>query len=345
MRSMSKLAVAAVGVASLASLASPALADPPNGVTPAKNSIVGVGSDTTEYFLDELALSYDATSAVRKLYSWDATGSATITPKVGAQTITRPNGSSAGISALATYPASTVDFARSSRAPKVGDPTNLLFIKFAQDAVSWAANATTNAPASLTPTQLAAIYKCQVTTWNQVGGTSSATIQPFLPQAGSGTRAFFETAIGITDADLGSCVNQTVQENEGTDPQLAGNPDAMVPYSVAKWIAQVYHSGPGQNTFGSDVHGTMKVKNINGLSPTKTNRTTGAVTINAKFVSSFLRYVYNVVRQDTTQSSGIPKYLDTIFGSTGYLCSKGSTIIKNYGFLPIGSLCGTTSHA
>jgi hypothetical protein len=42
--------------------------------------------------------------------------------------------------------------------------------------------------------QLAAIYTCADTTWNQVGGSSTATIQPFLPQTGSGLRTSSRTS-------------------------------------------------------------------------------------------------------------------------------------------------------
>jgi ABC-type phosphate transport system substrate-binding protein len=323
------------------STAGSALADPPAGVTPAANSIVGVGSDTTEFVLDELALGYDSQSPApaAKLYSWDATGSTPIKTKTGATTIPRPNGSSAGITALINNTQATVDYARSSRKRKSTDPTSISFVAFAKDAVTIAVQTTTNAPASLTTAQLAAIYKCTSRTWNTVGGTSTATIKPFLPQSGSGTRAFFETAIGITDAQVGSCVNSTVQENEGTNALLK-DPNAIVPYSVAKFIAQVFHSGPGQNKFGTDQHGTLKLNKINGLAPTTGTGT--STTINPLFSAAFIRTVFNVVRTATT-TDHIPAYEEVIFGTHGYICLHPTTV-KNYGFLALsGSQCGAVS--
>ena len=80
----------------------------------------------------------------------------------------------------------------------------------------------------------------------------------------------FLTMIGVPTP--GSCVNQTVQQNEGVNPVLK-DADAIVPYSIAKYIAQRYHSAKclksscapvsgveckpasGKNLFGCDEHG------------------------------------------------------------------------------------------
>jgi ABC-type phosphate transport system substrate-binding protein len=206
---------------------------------------------------------------------------------------------------------------------------------------------TTHAPATLSTAQLKAIFTCTSTKWNQVGGTSTATIKPFLPQSGSGTRAFFLTAIGVTDAQVGSCVTQGVQENQGTDARLK-NIDAIAPYSVAKFIAQKFHSalpghtpGPGQNKFGRDEHGTLKLDSINGKAPT--TGTGSSTTINPGFTPSFMRNVFNVVRTATTADK-IPAYLEPIFGKGGFICAKAGTTVKNYGFLPLPSTtCGSVS--
>ena len=346
MRSLTKIAlgtgIAGAVALTLAGTTGTALADPPSGVTPPSNAIVGVGSDTTEYVLDQLALAYDAQSPAptNPLYSWDATGTTPITTKTGATSIARPNGSGAGIAALIANTKTTVDFARSSRARNTSDPTTIKFVAFAKDAVTVAVQNTTNAPANLTTANLKSIYTCASTRWNQVGGTSTATIKPFLPQAGSGTRAFFEAAIGVTDSTVGSCVNSTVQENEGTN-SLLNDPNAIVPYSTAKYIAQVFHSGAGQNTFGTDDHGTLKLDSINSTAPTTGSGST--TTINPSFSAAFVRNVYNVVRQDTTTTDQIPAYEEPVFGSGKFICTQ-TTIVKNYGFLPLsGSQCGAVS--
>jgi len=75
-RIVSKLlgaATAAVAITALA--ATPALADPPTGVTPKPRDVVGVGSDTTQNLLDQFGVDYDAIHTTGKLYSWDAVNS------------------------------------------------------------------------------------------------------------------------------------------------------------------------------------------------------------------------------------------------------------------------------
>ena len=217
MRMLSKLLAGAAVVATATALsAGPALADPPSGVLPRHNSVVGVGSNTTEYLLDQLSVDYNAAHKGAKLYSWDATNPTTgvigdsIRTKSGCVKIPRPDGSSAGITTLASNikdPKSKshycVDFGRSSRAREATDPPKgkggVLFVALATDDVTYATLAKgSHAPKNLTTADLTKIYSCTATHWNQVGGTSHARIRPLLPQPGSGTLAFFLTAIGVT---------------------------------------------------------------------------------------------------------------------------------------------------
>ena len=214
--------------------------------SPAENDATGVGSDTIQNVLDQFAADYNPTVSATSthIYSWDATNPLTgaigdsIAEKTGCSSIPRPDGSSAGITQLATFQKThdgkffCSSFARSSRARASTDPAfapgGIAFVDLAGDAVTWSAQATTNAPATLTTAQLAAIYNCTDTNWSQVGG-KNAPIHAFIPQSGSGTRSFFLGAIGI--ATPGSCVsddNGTLQENEGVNP-LLNDPDAIVP--------------------------------------------------------------------------------------------------------------------
>lgn len=370
---MSKLLKLLGGVAAAATVAAitagPALADPigNNGkpVTPAASDVVGVGSDTIQSLLDQLSVNYNASRSAPHLYSWDATNPTTgavgdkITVKAGCAKIARPDGSSAGISALDnnTKVGShfCIDYARASRGRAAGDPVKgpggILFVALAKDAVTYATRtASTNAPGNLTTAQLAKIYTCSVTNWNKVGGKAGA-IKPFLPQTGSGTRAFFLKAIGVTTP--GTCVNSSVQENEGTNPAL-NNVNAIVPFSIAKYIAERYHSARcgvkptgTQNRFGCDTHGVLGLNKINGTAPT-TGKAPN-VTINPGFTAAFVRTVYDVVRYSTTTADHIPGYLEPFFASKsakvkGYTCNTaaGTNAIKNYGFLPT-ALCGSGS--
>ncbi len=378
MRTLKKLLAGAAVVASATAMAiGPALADPINGsgkpVTPKETDVVGVGSDTIEYLLDQFSFDYNTSHKTGpRLYSWDATNPKTgaigdnITTKSGCAKIARPDGSSAGILALDANAktkdkkAFCIDYARSSRPRSSSDPSKgpggIVFVALAKDAVTFATNSTTNAPANLTTAQLNAIYTCTDTNWSQVGG-KSAPIDAQLPQTSSGTRAFFLASIGV--ATPGSCVNSTAEENEGTDSVLKG-PNVIFPYSIGKYIAEKFHSAKcvkssctgspachpskTQNKFGCDTHGSMVLRNINGTKPT--TGTGSKTVINAKFSAKFVRTVYVVVRWAKTKDN-IPSYLEKFFSSAknkGWVCSSKTahTDFINYGFLPT-PFCGTGS--
>jgi ABC-type phosphate transport system substrate-binding protein len=138
----------------------------------------------------------------------------TVLLRAGKSPTQRPNGSGAGYNLLKqdTNAGGTglgyVDFARASS----GRGSNVLFdsVTVGTDPLAMLSSTTTNAVA-LSVAQLNSIYACSATTWTAVGGASSATIKPLLPQVGSGTRTSFLTAIG--NPTLGTCV-QNVEEND-----------------------------------------------------------------------------------------------------------------------------------
>ena len=351
---------------------------------PALKDATGVGSDTIQNVLDQFSADYNVGKAVTAthLWSWDATnpntgaiGDSIQVKGGGCSAIARPNGSSAGITALTSSQVvsgtNCISFARSSRARGSSDPPfaagGIAFVDLAGDAVTWSAQATTNAPATLTAAQLAAIYNCTDTNWNQVGG-KNAPIHAFIPQSGSGTRSFFLGAIGV--ATPGSCVsdvNGTLEENEGVNPVL-NDPDAIFPFSTGKYIAERFHSatcfnssctpnGSGlrctpsgtQNLFGCNNHGTLVLKKINGIAPT-TGTGQGTV-INSAFPATFQRTVFEVVPFDPATSDHIPGAtspvggvnLEQIFGASGFVCTNATAKadLKKYGFL-VSPLCGIT---
>jgi ABC-type phosphate transport system substrate-binding protein len=376
-RIVSKLLVAATTAAAVtAMMATPALADPPTGVTPKPGDVVGVGSDTIQNVFDQFSHDYNATHSTGKLYSWDA-----LNPKTGAMgdpiqlksgstacKIPRPDGSSAGITALentgktSTHPC--IDFARSSRARATTDPTTISFIDLAGDAVTVATQPGSHAPANLLTTAvLTGIYNCTITKWNQIPGNSggsTATISAFAPQNGSGTRAFFLGALGLTNP--GPCVStsatragaagagdNTLQENEGVAPILNKNKaNVIFPFSVGKWIAEKFHSAScgttaqcfadptnchptgSQNLFGCNTHGTMVLNKINGTAPTKGTGT--STVINPGFTATFTRILFEVVNAN---QGTIPASLAKYFGPTGFTCTNATakTDLKHYGFL------------
>ena len=180
-----------------------------NESAPVPTDFTGVGSDTIQNVMNQFSADFNAALPVTKphLYSWDATNPVTgaigddITIKTGGSPSNgtcqqqRPDGSSAGITALTTTNPTTsghpcIDFARSSRARGTTDPpfakNGIAFVTLAGDAVTYAtqpaANGSpSNAPANLTTAQLTSIYNCKVTNWSQVGG-KSGTIKAFIPR-------------------------------------------------------------------------------------------------------------------------------------------------------------------
>jgi len=353
---------------------------------PALKDATGVGSDTIQNVLDQFSADFNVGKAVTAthLWSWDATnpntgaiGDSIQVKGAGCSAIARPNGSSAGISAFTSSQVvsgtNCINFARSSRSRSPSDPPyaagGIAFVNLAGDAVTWSAQATTNAPATLTAAQLAAIYNCTDTNWNQVGG-KNAPIHAFIPQSGSGTRSFFLSAIGV--ATPGSCVSDvsgTLEENEGVNPVL-NDPDAIFPFSIGKYIAERFHSatcfnstctpnGSGlrcapsgtQDLFGCNTHGTLVLKQINGVAPT--TGTGGNTVINSAFPATFQRTVFEVVPWDPNTTDHIPGSeagapggvnLEPIFGASGFVCTNATakTDLKKYGFLSIPT-CGITS--
>jgi ABC-type phosphate transport system substrate-binding protein len=375
MRKLTKLFAGATTVVATAALvattATSALADPPKGVTPQSFDIVGVGSDTITPIMDQLSVNFNATVKTHNathpwMFSWDAVppGSTSskptmIMPKAGCSAkTTRPNGSTNGWKALAqnTLDGKTghycIDFSRSSGArnplaPKAG-PGGLLWVEFAKDAVTWSTRAAskggTNAPASLTLAKLQKIFTCKTTNWNQVGG-KFGKIKVYLPQNGSGTLATWDKIMGI--GNVGSCVSQAPEENEGTYSGF-NNPNAVFIYSIGDWVAQRYHSAAcgakpkaGQNLFGCDVTKYLSINKISGISPMTSAK---VPVINPKFPVAFFRTVYNVVRWTKSTSDHIPAYLEPLFSKTGFLCHNATAKkeITNYGFINT-SACGFTS--
>jgi ABC-type phosphate transport system substrate-binding protein len=369
------VAAAAALLAGTVTVASAATNDPPKGVTPAAYDIVGVGSNTTEYVMDAFSVAYNKTVKTHnvnnpKFYSYDALplgvnvpGKYNIKPKTGCATIARPDGSGAGITALdgtqvIKYKGGSyqcIDFARSSGGRKptypADKPGGIVFVAFAKDAITWAARSAakggTDAPASLTTTQLKAIFTCKDTNWKQVGGKSGA-IKVYLPQAGSGTLSTWEKFMGITTP--GACVSQAPEENEGTYKGF-NSPNAIFIWSIGAYVAQKYHSAAcgktptrAQNLFGCNLTGYIVPEKINGVNPLSSNK---VPTINSRFPISYWRTVYNVVKYWTGTTDHLSPKDNHIFGSKsekGYICSNKSAqlTIEDYGFVPTG-LCGSTS--
>jgi ABC-type phosphate transport system substrate-binding protein len=385
MRKLTRLMAGAVTMAAAAALVAgsvtAASADPigNNGkaVAPAYYDIVGVGSNTTEYVMDQFSVDYNKTISAKAhspahpyFYSWDAlpkgavaaSNSYKIVPKTGCTTIIRPDGSSKGVSALddnfvdrtittggkkAVY--YCIDFARSSggrssSAPKIG-PGGVIYVAFAKDAITWAADSVkaggTDAPASLSTKQLKGIFDCKTTNWDQVGG-KNAKIKVFLPQNGSGTLSTWLKFMGRTTVP--PCANQAPEENEGTNAVFKKNPNAIFIYSIGAYVAQEFHSAAcnatpkaGQNEFGCDYTGYLSLGKIGGVAPIAAKK------INSAFPTSYWRTVYNVLRWVKGTPYNMATNVAPFFSRTGFLCSaKAAPIVEAYGFV-VDKACGSES--
>jgi ABC-type phosphate transport system substrate-binding protein len=390
---LSALATAVAAAALVTVTAGPALADPPSTGHPLGIDVVGVGSAATQFVFDQLTYDFDHShfTSASFFYSWDAVNPATgavgdqIVTKSPCASIARPDGSSAGISALETNTADPgnpadycIDYARSARGAKASDPPcgpgGVCFLPLAGDAVTYAsrnaASGGSNAPANLTAAQLKSIYTCKVTNWNQVGGPN-APIHALLPQISSETRSAFLTALGggTTPVKPGGCVSSagnSLLENQGVASVL-NDPDAVVPYSVSAYLAQVYHSaactnssctgspactpGSGQNMFGCDQHGVLGLNEINGTPPATPwplPAPPASPVISSTFTPLFQHKVYDVVRYDASTADHMPSYLEPLFAAAnasrpGWICSdsQAATDLSDYGFLLLPACTGT----
>ncbi len=278
-------------------LAIPASADP----VPQARDIVGVGSDTSEYAVTNLAdgvvvggtfrAGYNAAASAR-LVSFNATGSSTVVLKAGTAAITRPNGSGAGKNALYSPSNPNVNFARSSSTLTSSEiSAGLRQVPFAVDGLKLATATTSNAPATITPAQMVQIYSGAVTNWNQLGG-QNGTIVPLIPQVNSGTRAFFlaqlQAANGGAAVTLAGSVTE-VQEHDAAP--IAASPNAVAPFSTGRFAS------------------------VTGIK------------LEGGFTAQ--RALYNVVRAADLNAP----WFSAIFGSDGYLCSGAAkAIIAASGF-------------
>jgi ABC-type phosphate transport system substrate-binding protein len=311
------LAVAGAVVATTAlttGLVAPASAAPDSpydpDFTPSTSDLVGVGSDTIEIVMHDVANAFNktATASTGQLASFAAGPANTqITLRSGSASIARPNGSGAGKNLLhATTNNPDVSFARSSStlsSTEISD--GLKQFAFAVDGLKLAvsANVTTNAPSTITADDMVKIYKGTYTTWGQIPGydgtAPNATIKPFVPQSGSGTLSFFTTQLQAANGGVAVTLAGSVKVSQEHDSTLVKNdPDAIAPFSTAR------------------AKGDSSVKLVRGFAAR--------------------RAVYNVVRGSdiaTTTAGSLGAKLLAVFGPAGYLCSPAAKpVIEAAGF-------------
>lgn len=284
--------------------------------------------------------------------------------RAGTKPVVRPNGSGAGYAALIAdsaapgykgLAAGSIQFSRGSRLPNATEEGNcpttnaacggLHVYQVATDQLGIAHVKTGfDGPAGLSAAQLIKIYQCQDTTWDQVGGTSTATIHPLIPQSGSGTRSFFlsdlQAANGGNAITLGACV-RTVEEHDPTgiysDPSPA---DAIEPFSAGK-IALI-NSGYFANGVSYSGTGGATAYTPNYLTLESGTPSDGGTNYNST------RGLYFAIRQadlaSTTpfQPGGTENWAQTLFvGSSSWIARASSGAqIAAAGFTQAYKDCG-----
>ncbi|MFC9605340.1 substrate-binding domain-containing protein [Streptomyces niveus] len=323
-----KILIAATGAALLAATAGVTVASAEPSGTPTYRQLSGVGSDTTQDVMNGLS-QVVTINGTKVLGSYNAVGSPNITTKDPAVNnkcaMTRPNGSGAGRAALLTSLQANdgcLDFARSSSLSLGAASPGLTYVPFAVDGVSYAVTPSSVLPRKLTLNDLKAIYHCDPAF---VGTGPNYSINVYLPQAGSGTRSFWEAQVGITDADVVAgvypCIKDkkngvAIQEHDGR----VLDDKAIVPFSIAQYIAQ-------SSQTVADVRGRALLGTIDGKS---------ATTLNSDF--GVKRDVYNVI---PTSKIGTAPWSTAFVGKNALVC-KQAGVINTYGFATSPD-CGDTS--
>ncbi|BCB84704.1 hypothetical protein Psuf_020170 [Phytohabitans suffuscus] len=167
-----------------------------------------------------------------------------------------------------------------------------------------------------------------------VPAAGATAIHLLVPQSGSGTRSFFASAMGISATSLPAWVKdtfvptaggaaQSVQEHDGTAVALDRN--ALMPYSIAQWLAQESHPA-------IDRRNGARLRNVGTLSPTDAT----GLRLNTSWHPTLLREVYNVIPFAATTASTGTSYLNDLWkifvGNNALFGICSSSRITEYGF-------------
>jgi ABC-type phosphate transport system substrate-binding protein len=334
-------ALAATGILALVG-AGVAVADPSGA--PAFRDLAGVGSDTTQDVMNGMA---DAVtiSGTKVIGSYNAVGSATISTKATAActNIARPNGSGAGRTALlnslnanAGAGDGCFQFSRSSSLTLTASTPSLTYVPFATDAVTYVVTKSSVLPRLLNKADLQAIYHCDP---SFVGASAPYAVTPILPQAGSGTRSYWEGQMGILDADVNAGTYPCIKNGTAGGQLIEEHSDSglddksIAPFSIAQYTVQslgVVNDKRGKAVMGAIGTGAVQAA-VTGV--------TYPALMNPAF--NVKRDVYNVI---PTSKIADPTYV-SVFGSTASsstgICSQAD-VLAAYGFAPNAN-CGNTS--
>lgn len=377
------LALAAISiVGAAASAGSTASADPKQYDAP----FVGVGSDTTQDLFNAFAgfengvnyppLQTDAATGQKQLVSWDATAggltTTCITTRTGGPSFNRPNGSGAGRSALlstitaggttsntncgtgTTSASGQLSFARSSSLSTATANTNLAYVPFARDALSFGYYRKAGSPVtSLTVAQLQAIFGSA--TGATIGGVK---IYGCDIQSSSGTGTTWRTKMGaaapfttttVCDGAINPATGSafgTSQENDGDALVARGDAvdavdagaQVIIGFSVGGYIGKA--NGVARGGMPTTV-GIGTISDVSANNPV-TGTIPNLVGDSTYYATSYGRDLYNVLPNSVINSAFGNDAIKQIFkGSTSLVCTSTARI-QSFGFLPVAT-CGDST--
>lgn len=249
--------------------------------------------------------------------------------------------------------AGKIHFARSSSGPSGAISNGVLtYIPFAYDNMTYATAPVSKIPSDIklgsadntaevslmniykgnitkviTNTDTGAFIKLETPNYTPTAGETANTIKAYIPQAGSGTRAFWISKVGITEKNISDGVTAardtynglTVQEHDGS--ALVGDPYALVGFSISQWVAQENGVAP-KRTAGA------VLRSMGGLEPVTL---TNGVYATAPTWSAIKRAVYNIV-PTALANSATPNAITRAFVGTESLVCQAKDVIQRYGY-------------
>ncbi|MFD0745455.1 hypothetical protein ACFQ1L_29310 [Phytohabitans flavus] len=170
----------------------------------------------------------------------------------------------------------------------------------------------------------------------------STAIHLLLPPPGSATRTRFANVLGFNPFVLPPWVKDTygaglsVPENDGS--AVAADRNAIMPYSIAQWLAQQGRAGTP-----IDRRNGARLQSIGGISPLAPN----GVHLNPNWHSILVREVFNVIPFAATTAGPGTGYLNDLWeifvdtSNTPFSLCRRTSMITSWGFglLPTGR-CG-----
>jgi len=359
-----------------------------------------VTSEATGY---KQIVNFDAT-----IPGGDATARECIATKLSSPLILRPNGSTEGQKVLSRQTggvwynglsvtaaittagcnnsrniAGMVDFARSSSGPKNASGTDLTFLPFGKDALTFAyskpktqtldGGSYHDAVSSLTKAELASLYT------NGVLDKGGTILIPCGIQTSSGTYSTWNSKVGINTATEGTGTTfcngignaARLQENHG--PELKAKADALVSvtnaicdgvaggsavacddvqlvvgFAASAWVSKsngLSSPAPGTGVSLGKADG-LDFVTFDDIQPAGSKWTPNASGFGS---STWNRNVYNVVlTANLDPSTGDQAIIEMFKGATSLMCSTAAqTTVNQFGFLSLGNDpttgCGNTT--